>query len=223
VPKLNTHSDAIEVLRRAGIPASRREWVLGDTVVVPLGRPSSAGDITAYPAVAWLVPTATGWRFEQPVANIPRIVPCSDLSAACDLAIEIARSFTPKEPCTACGFPADLDFGDRSTFGRIQHWTALRCAHCGSRTESDGVDPLPNHLRDLELLRYGAWAVVVESPVTTTQWKLLRPELRLSLQALRELKSRLPGRVFSGTFPEARLFQNRLARAEVMAQLEYAG
>lgn len=143
---LHTHAEAIEVLLRAGIPASRRDWALGDTVVVPLGHPSTTNGITVHPSVAWLVPAAPGWRVEQAVANIPRILLCPDLGAACAVAIDIAQAFGLRRPCQHCNLDAEFDFGERDTPRGLQFWTAARCSHCGSQVEADGLGALPDGL-----------------------------------------------------------------------------
>ena len=208
---MQTHSEAIELLRAAGVPASRREWALGDTIVVPLGHPTLREGVTVHPSVAWLVPSEGSWRLEQPVGTKRRTLGFLDLDAACAAALELARVFAQTEPCHRCGQPAQLSFGEHRARDCLQHWVASRCLACGAQFESDGTGPLPEDLRKLELGRQGAWAVRVERPTTSAHWTALRRELQLSLPELAELKGSLPGLVFTGTFAEAQRLQTALA------------
>jgi hypothetical protein len=198
---LCSHADAIAFLEAAGVPASRREWGLGDTIVVPLGHPSTRDGITAYPAVAWLVPVESSWTIRQPVGQLERQLSFSTLQDACDAMLVIARAFAVLRDCQACHRSAQLDFGERGT--SPQFWVALLCLHCGTRIESDDTGSLPDDLRALELARQGTWSVAVERPTEAAQWSSLRRELQLGLPELARLKASLPGNVFTGTFAEA--------------------
>lgn len=215
---MQTHSEAIELLREAGVPASRREWALGDTIVVPLGHPTLRDGTAVHQSVAWLVPSAGSWRLEQPVGQQQRTLRFPDLDAACAAALELARAYAQTEPCHRCGQPAQLSFGEHRAQGTLQHWVASRCLACGAQVESDGAGALPEHLRKLELRRQGAWVVRVERPTTSAQWTALRRELELSLPELAELKGSLPGLVFTGTFAEAQRL--RAALADIPASIE---
>jgi len=56
---MRTHEEAIAFLRHRGIPAERRDWALGDTIVVPLGdAEGEPNGIRVFPDVAWLVQLA---------------------------------------------------------------------------------------------------------------------------------------------------------------------
>jgi len=208
---MQTHAEAIEFLRAAGVSASRREWVLGDTIVVPLGHPSLRNGSNVHPGVAWLVPSEGAWRLEQSVGQASRTQRFPDLEAACAAAVELAEAFAQTQPCHRCGQAAKLSFGERRAPGTLQYWVAAYCEACGAQFESDGTGPLPEELRQLELRRQGAWAVRVERPTTAAQWAALRSALDLSLSELAELKGSLPGGVFTGTFAEAQRLQAALA------------
>jgi hypothetical protein len=196
-----THADAIAFLEAAGVPASRHDWAMGDTVAVPLGHPSTHEGVTVHPAVAWLVPSGASWTLHQPVAEIYRELNFLNLEDACNAALGIARAFAAFRDCDSCNRPAQLAFGERR--GSPEFWVTLRCLHCGAQVESDGVGRLPDDLRALELARNGTWAVSVERPTEPAQWAVLRRDLQLGLPELAHLKKSLPGNVFAGTFAEA--------------------
>jgi len=91
---MHTHDDAIAALLKHGIAASRREWALGDTVVVPLGHPSTTHGITVYPTVAWLVPSHEhSWKLVREVGGTSRTREHPDLDSACLAVFEIAAAF----------------------------------------------------------------------------------------------------------------------------------
>jgi len=56
-----TRSEAIEWLRSVGLNASARDWVMGETVLITVGQPDNARDITVYPeGVVYVCPEADG-------------------------------------------------------------------------------------------------------------------------------------------------------------------
>ena len=56
--------EAIEWLRSRGVNASKRDWSLGASILIPIGPPEESGGITIYPNVFYLYPTADGsWEF----------------------------------------------------------------------------------------------------------------------------------------------------------------
>jgi hypothetical protein len=145
-----SYSAAIAFLIESGVPASRREWAMGDTIVVPLGHPSTEHGVITYPAVAWLVPRPDrSWDF--------------------------------------------------ITTSSLHHWIAIHCGACGSKIESDGIGPLPDKLRELELKRNGEWCVLVPRP---------------------ESPKPLPGRIFHGTFAEANRLRSALLAKSINAIVE---
>jgi len=217
---LRTHADAIAFLQAAGVTASRRDWVLGDTVVVPLGHASTRDGITVHPAVAWLVPAADSWTIHQPVAQLERKLSFPTLGEACDLVLVIARAFAVFRSCHACNGSAQLDFGER--LRSPEFWVALRCPDCGAEVESDDTGPLPDDLRALELTRNGTWSVLVARPTEASQWDVLRNELRLDLPSLVTLKGSLPGAAFTGTVTEASRLWMSLSKV-MPADLQPAG
>ncbi len=198
---LRTHTDAIAFLEAAGVPASRRDWAMGDAVVIPLGHASTRDGIPVHPAVVWLVPSERSWAIRQPVAQLERELSFLTLRDACDSVIAIARAFALFQTCEACQSPAQLAFGERPR--SPEFWVALRCLTCGAQVESDGTGSLPDELRALELIRNGTWSVSVERPAEPGQSAILRRELQLDLPQLATLKGQLPGAVFAGTFAEA--------------------
>jgi hypothetical protein len=198
---LRTHADAIAFLEAAGFAASRRNWELGDTVVVPLGHPSTRNGVTVHPAVAWLVPVESSWVVRQPLGQVERKLSFPTLREACDAVLVIARAFAVFRDCHQCGQLAQLSFGERHR--SLQFWVALRCLHCGAQVESDDTGALPDDLRALELARNGTWSVSIDRPTEPAQWAALRRELLLDLSQLAGLKASLPDSVFAGTFAEA--------------------
>jgi hypothetical protein len=217
---LRTHADAITFLEAAGVPASRRDWVMGDTIVVPLGHASMRDGITVHPAVAWLVPFEDSWAIRQPVAELERELAFSTLRDACDAALAIARAFAIFRSCDTCKSPAQLAFGERPR--SPEFWVALRCLSCGAQVESDGTGSLPDELRRLELTRNGTWSVSVKRPTAPTQWTALRRELKLDLPQLANLKRTLAGHVFAGTFAEASRLCTSLSKL-IAAELRQDG
>jgi hypothetical protein len=221
---LRSHSDAIRELERAGIRAERRDWVLGDTIVVPLGRPSTASGIELYPNVAWLVPrTSPRWELVQPVVSIERVREFESLDAACNAAIETARLFVLTDRCERCGSDAELDFRESAGDTQFQWWVSTRCASCGARSESDGAGPLPDSLREIELRRNGTWTATASPPSSAVAWSALRTALALDLAGLAALKARLPAAIFTGTFCEASRLRHRLLRDNIESEVAETG
>lgn len=219
----STHSDAIALLVESGFPATRREWAMGDTIVVPLGHPSTKNGLTTYPAVSWLVPKSNeSWDFVQ-VSSVERTRSFRDLDSACRAAIESARAFAFVRRCTHCGGISQVTFGEQIKGSSLEYWIAIYCTGCGSQVESNGTGSLPDDLREVELKRNGAWIVSSPRPQGPKQWAALRSELDLDLAGLAALKSTLPGRIFRGTFAEARRLRTALLAKTVNAVVEEAG
>lgn len=59
---MQAQDEAVEFFARPGIAASRRQWALGDTVMLPskLQEPGPSR-IAVYSFVAWLLPDGNGW------------------------------------------------------------------------------------------------------------------------------------------------------------------
>jgi len=56
--------EAIKWLRSQGVNASKRDWALGASIVIPVGSPQESSGITVYPNVFYLYPGPDGsWEF----------------------------------------------------------------------------------------------------------------------------------------------------------------
>ena len=87
-----TIDGAVAALRELGIPAFRRVWALGDTIGVPIGRPSSTpiDGATAYPEIIWIAFAASGlWEL---VGYFGDTRTYHDLETAVRAAVEIVAS-----------------------------------------------------------------------------------------------------------------------------------
>jgi hypothetical protein len=215
-----THADAIALLEAAGVPASRRDWAMGNTIAISLGHPSTRDGIAVYPGIAWLVPSGAAWSINQPVGQLQRALSFPNLAEACNALLAIARAFTAFRACDSCKRAAQLAFGER--LSSPEFWVSLSCVACGARVESDGTGSLPDDLRALELIRNGTWAVSVARPTEPAQWAALRRELRLGLPELAHWKESLPGSVFAGTFAEASRIRASLGKV-LATELRHPG
>jgi hypothetical protein len=194
----------VELFRAQGFPATRRVWALGDTVAIPVGPEESHGGVVAYRFVAWLAPRgAEGWDFVHPLFAHERRLPFDTLERACEAALRLLPLHDPHDTCPACGGPRRVAFGERPPPALSRWYLSTSCASCGARAECDGDGDLPDDLRAMEEARNGRWAVVVTREPTTRGWQDLRSALGLELSALVELRRRLPGVVFEGTFAQA--------------------
>lgn len=220
---MTTYDEAIAALVASGIPATRRHWALGDTIVVPLGHPSVRGDIALHPSVAWLVPGAGhSWELVRAICGESSARGYPNLDAACRAAIDLARAFARFESCRACGAQAEVDFGEHAGESELKYWIAVRCPSCGSQLESDGQGPLPDELRQLEFERNGVWNVLIEPPLSPAQWAAVRTVLDVDLGRIAELERSLPLPIFQGTIAESTRVRNTLTRAGVNATLTQA-
>lgn len=220
---MQTYEEAIAALNQRGIPASRHAWVLGDTIVVPLGHRSVQRDIVVHPTVAWLVPgESREWKLVRIIGGESSAHSYPNLDAACRAAIELAEAFALFEPCIACAAPAEVDFGEHVGPSGLKHWIAYRCAQCGSQTEYDGGGSLPEALRQLEFRRNGAWNVFVEAPLSAAQWAAVRAALGVDLARIAELKRSLPMPIFQGTLGESTQLRQALTEAGIGVRLSEA-
>jgi hypothetical protein len=219
---MRDHADAIEYLRARGVPASRRVWSLGDTIVVPFepSRVEHEGAIVTYRFIVWLAPAAGGsWDLLQPVSQFLRRVSFDSLERACEGALRILSLQEPTDACPGCGGRRRVSFGDRIRHGELSWFRGTICEGCGARTEADGGDRLPDDLRAMELARNGVWGVFVSRAPEASGWIAIRKALGLDLAAVSALKDRIPCVAFEGTIAEAsgvcELFVTNGASAEL--------
>jgi hypothetical protein len=79
--------EAIKWLRSQGVNASRRDWALGASIVIPVGLPQESSDITVYRNVCYLYPWPDGsWEFLNGADNSNSRYP--DLEMAARAALE---------------------------------------------------------------------------------------------------------------------------------------
>jgi hypothetical protein len=59
--------EAIAWLRSVGRNASARDWVMGKTIVITIGEPTTHGEITVYPSAVYVYPAMNGaWNLYEP-------------------------------------------------------------------------------------------------------------------------------------------------------------
>lgn len=217
---MQTHGHAIEFLRARGVAATRREWALGDTVVVPIGAGTTGPDgITVYRAMMWLVPHEGGWDVVQPVRSHERRIHRGSLSEACETVLALLQLYDLREECSVCGGRREWSFGERVMAGGLQWFVSRLCGECGYCTEADGHDSLPEDLRALELARSGSWCVRLRAVNSVHGWKAVREALALDLQAVAALRRELPCDVFVGTYAEALRVLERMGKTGIVAEL----
>lgn len=78
--------DAIRLLNSRGLRAQRRQWSLGDTIVVTHAHGEMSGEIEVFPLALYIVCTDGTWE----VVNCMRSGPaettrCGSLDEACDV------------------------------------------------------------------------------------------------------------------------------------------
>ena len=221
---MQTHGDAVEYLRARSVAATRREWALGDTVVVPIGAGTTGPEgITVYHGVMWLVPREAGWDVVQPVQSRERRIHFGSLSEACETVLALLPLYDLHEDCSVCGARRGWSFGERVMVDGLRWFVSRSCAECGYCTEADGRDSLPEDLRAIELARSGSWCVRLRSVTSVHGWKAVREALALDLQALATLRRELPCDVFTGTCAESLRVLNRMGMADIVAELACQG
>ncbi|NUP14051.1 MAG: hypothetical protein HOW73_49090 [Polyangiaceae bacterium] len=221
--RLISHIDAVEELLRHGIAAERREWSLGDTVMVPLGAAFEHSGTVVFSSVAWLVPNSRdAWDLVQMLSQRERRRRFSSLELAVAEALELTKLYDCMGACSACGGVEHLSFGEWCGLGQMTYWIATSCGTCGACSEADGGDSLPEELREIELRRHGTWRLTTSAEHSPRAWSAIRAELALGLPELAALKRTLPGELFRGTLAEVSRLQARLARAHVQTELHEA-
>lgn len=214
---METHDDAIASLQAHGMHATRREWVLGDTVAVLIrpSEPDSSG-IVVYRHAAWLVPTTdAAWELVQIVCQHEHRVAFASLALACAAVLRWAALHDLSGVCPSCQAHRRYDFGE---FNGPRWWLSADCPTCG-QSESDDSGPLPDELRRIELERHGTWSVCLERLQPATAWKTVREVLSLSLPDLEDLKPRLPGSVHQGTLFEVLALHGQFQRAGIASSI----
>lgn len=202
-------------LERVGFrDVTRRQWALGDCVVVPLGRKDTRGPIAAYPGVAWLVPSSEGWDLVRPLSQHEwrKHFTSGDLALAA--MIDVGARFAFPDRCAGCGSEVDGYIGER-VGDDLRYWCATVCPKCGSQQESDGVGEMPEAWRDCRIARDGRWNVIVTEMATTATWKRARETLRLEVRDVAELRKLPNARIYSGTFGMATWVARKVGEALV--------
>lgn len=88
---METRDDAVAYLSDRNVHAAKRDWVLGETVVVASGALTDPKtSITVYERCVYIVPDCDGWRVER-LGPVRDAEPRSEktLQAACDAALEL--------------------------------------------------------------------------------------------------------------------------------------
>lgn len=216
---LHTHDDAIRFFASRRVGAERRSWALGDTVCV-LAHPQEANSsgIIAYGTVMWLSPSADGtWDLVETVHAHERRRTFDTLDAACEAALVQVELEELVEPCPSCGGTRNLSFGERVRGAVLTWYASTSCQQCGRCSEADGGDRLPDDLREIELRRYGTWALVVRHGDLTHVLATLRSDLGLGMAAMLRLKAQLPGPILPGTIGEALRIKGVLSEKNISA------
>jgi hypothetical protein len=87
---------AIAWLRSVGRIAHARDWVMGETIQLPVGEPEGTGDIQVYPGLLYLYPTPSGgWNLwntggPDPTAEFPDLE--TAVAAAHEYAVQMERA-----------------------------------------------------------------------------------------------------------------------------------
>jgi hypothetical protein len=79
---MKTREEAVEYLGARGLHAEKRDWILGETIVVATG-PREADGITVYARAMYIAPRENGWtsfELDRPRPDDESVVP---LEQAC--------------------------------------------------------------------------------------------------------------------------------------------
>jgi hypothetical protein len=114
--------------------------------------------------------------------------------------------------CPYCGAAASLAFGQAARGCDLRWWESFSCQACGTRTEADGGEDMPQEHRAVLLEQEGRWSVVAEGQPTLGLMRSARECLGLSVGDLPALKARLPGALATGTRSEMEVLAGRLHR-----------
>lgn len=195
---MGKHDEAIALLERLGFcDVTRRQWALGDCVVVPLGRKDTQG-ISVWPEVAFLVPSNSGWDLVRSLRQHEWRKHFTDVELACTALRDIAERFAFPDRCS-CGGELDARVGERVQ-DTVRLWCSTHCLKCGARAEMDGRGEMPGDLREWLIVREGRWKVTVTELATTETWKRAREVLKVAIDEIAELRRTPNARIFSGTF-----------------------
>jgi hypothetical protein len=114
--------------------------------------------------------------------------------------------------CPYCGAAASMTFGQPAHGCDLRWWESFSCQACGTRTEADGGEDMPQEHRAVLLEQEGRWSVVAEGKPTLGLLRAARECLGLSVGDLPSLKARLPGSLAIGTRSEMEVLASRLRR-----------
>jgi hypothetical protein len=115
--------------------------------------------------------------------------------------------------CPYCGAAAGMAFGQAARGCDLRWWESFACRACGTRTEADGGEDMPQEHRAVLLEQEGRWSVTTEGRPSLGWLRAARECLGLSVGELPALKARLPGALATGTRSEMEVLVGRLHRA----------
>jgi hypothetical protein len=115
--------------------------------------------------------------------------------------------------CPYCGARASRGVGQFDDRGDLRWWESFSCDACGTHTEADGRDDMPSDWRAAILAEEGTFSLVAEGVPSVALLKAAKEALRLPMDALPELKARLPGVLARGTQCEMQVLANRMRRS----------
>ena len=127
-----------------------------------------------------------------------------------------------KTPCADCGHEADRCFSQRHDGIRLFWSESVRCRNCGNAIEMDDDGFPPAEVREQLLADDGRYALLVieDSTRRLHVGKILHCDLDTTLEEVRRMKDRMPGRVYTGTRVEMDWLSNRLGGFGYSASLE---
>lgn len=108
------------------------------------------------------------------------------------------------DACPQCGRQHTVKIYQVVIHKTLRWSESINCPKCGLQSEADGRGFPPPEIREHLLRTGGAWCVqVTEYPSKVALLRVLRENLKLSLNEVKRISDNLPGMVFLGTYGEA--------------------
>ena len=88
--------------------------------------------------------------------------------------------YTIEHRCPGCGGTATQSFAEEVGFGRLIWWESWHCPGCRHASEGDGIDRLPDELRDYVIAKEGSFRVDLHPRDKLGLMRVFRDEFGMS-------------------------------------------
>ncbi|GAB5491597.1 MAG: hypothetical protein Phog2KO_18120 [Phototrophicaceae bacterium] len=118
-----------------------------------------------------------------------------------------------KYDCPNCKQEGIMEFEESIISSELRWYATQICGKCDFVTEQDDKGALPSHLRDIVLEDTGTWDLQIKVPLNAKLLKVIRKELNLSMNEIKNLRRPPPINVAQGTHIEMQLIKRKLAQS----------